>query len=173
MTSAASIPCGTMIALTVLEYHLGSLAQSRNPQAATAARTPSARTWWRSTEQDVQGLPQSIKHGQRRRVGKIPCSICFHLVAEIKKCSRATSVLVGCQRLCAGANNAEACWKHQPFLRSGDSQINSPIIHPEIDARNGAHAVYVEHRRMPGSIYRPPYRCNVACDPCGGLVVND
>jgi hypothetical protein len=33
-----------MMALTVLEYHFGSLAQSRKPHAFTAARTPSAKT---------------------------------------------------------------------------------------------------------------------------------
>src|SRR4029450_11707854 len=38
MTSAPLKPCGTMIALTVSECHLGSLAQSLSPHALTAAR---------------------------------------------------------------------------------------------------------------------------------------
>jgi hypothetical protein len=46
-------------------------------------------------EQDVQGLPQSIKHGQRRRIGKIACGVCFHLVAEVEECPRAARVFVG------------------------------------------------------------------------------
>jgi hypothetical protein len=33
---------------------------------------------------------------------------------------------------------------------------------------DGADAVYVEHRRMRGSIYRAPYRRNVAFGPCEG-----
>ena len=53
------------------------------------------------------------------------------------------------------------------------ADVRWSIIHAEIDAGDGADAVYVEHRRMRGSIYRAPYRRNIACDPCGGLVVND
>jgi hypothetical protein len=97
-----------------------------------------------------------------------------------KRLSRERRVLStddsSCSRRCGKAGHrraAEAGWEHQPFLRSGDSQIDTPTIHAEIDAGNGADAVYVEHRRMRGSIDRAPYRRNVTCHPCRGLVVND
>lgn len=89
------------------------------------------------------------------------------------KSPRAPRILAGGQRFCAGANDPEAGWQHQSFLRSRDGQIDAPIIHAEIDAGDGADAVYVEHRGMRGSIDRAPYRRNIACDACGGLVVND
>ena len=48
MTAAPSKPAGTMIAVTVSEFHLGSFAHTLSPHALTAARTPSASRWCRA-----------------------------------------------------------------------------------------------------------------------------
>jgi hypothetical protein len=48
MTSAPLMPAGSMIALTVSEYHRGWRAQSSRPQAFTAWRVPSASRWCRA-----------------------------------------------------------------------------------------------------------------------------
>ena len=64
-------------------------------------------------------------------------------------------------------------WQHQPFLRSGDGEIDTPLVHAEVDAANRANAIHVEHRRMVGGIDGAPHRLNVAGDFGGRLIVDD
>src|SRR6202035_507372 len=115
-----------MMALTVLEYHFGSLAQSRNPHALGQNLMPFEHAVEALLEQHVEGFSQPIEHWQRRRIGEIPRRVCFYVVAEIKVHPSAAGGLLRRQRPGTGTDDAETSGKHEPFLRSSDSEIHTP-----------------------------------------------
>src|SRR5438477_4904645 len=118
--------------------------------------TPSVHKAWATKAYRENSLWRLLSSGRRsRRMPARSARFCWRLA------------LSRWRKRCRGRPEASA------LLRSGDGQIDAPIIHAKIDAGNGADAVYVEHRRMRGSIDRAPYRRNIACHPCRGLVVND
>jgi hypothetical protein len=94
------------------------------------------------------------------------------VVAEVKEHPSAAGGLLRRQRPGTGTDDAETSGKHEPFLRSSDSEIHTPLVHSEIDARDRTDAVNVKHRRVGGSIDRAPYRGDVARNTGGGLVVD-
>jgi len=59
----------------------------------------------------------------------------------------------------------------RPFLRAADSQIDPPLVHAEIDARQGADSVHEQQRRMLRLIQSPAHSGDVAGDPGGSLVM--
>ena len=167
-----------MMALTVLEYHFGSLAQSCKPHAFTAAAhalgqnlMPFEHAVEALLEQHVEILAAHRALAATAYRGNIPSRLllCGRRNQRTPECSGRSFVPPtpwDWHRQCRDRR------KHEPLLRSSDSEIHTPLVHSEIDARDRTDAVNVEHRRVGGSIDRAPYHGDVARNTGGGLVVD-
>ena len=169
-----------MIALTVSEYHFGSLAQSLRPQAFDRGARAAGEMMMPGKDvleplllEDGERLAQPVEQRQSRRVGEIAGRVCPHLVAEIEIGLAALGVLHRRERLLARADEAEARRQHETLLRAGDGEVDAPLVEAEIDARDRAHAVDIEHGRMLGGVERAAHGSDVAGDAGGGLVMDD
>ena len=85
---------------------------------------------------NVERLAQAVQHGQRWRVGKIAVGIGLDLIGNIEIGVPEIAVLHRRERLLAHAHDAEPSGKHKPLLRTGDGNVNAPIVETKVDARD-------------------------------------
>ena len=122
-------------------------------------------------QQHREGLAQTVQHGERGRVGEVAGRVGLPHVAEVEEAARQLGLVGLRQSLLAGADDAEAGREHETLLRAGDGQVHTPLVHPEVDARDRAHAVHHEERGVAGLVQGLAHARDVAGDAGRGLVV--
>ena len=124
-------------------------------------------------EQHRERFPQPVQQRQRRRVGEVAGGVGLLHVAEVEEHPRQLGRVVERGRLRAHGHDAEAGGQHEALLRAGHGAVDAPLVHPEVDAADRAHAVHHEERGMLGVVQRLPDPGHVAGDAGGGLVVGE
>src|SRR5439155_1101116 len=84
------------------------------------------------------------------------------------------SVLLGrIERPWSDAEDGAARRQHESLLRAGESDVDAPLVHSEIDRAESADDIDEEQRVETRAIDGPAHRAQVGRDSGGGLVVND
>ncbi len=73
----------------------------------------------------------------------------------------------------AGGAEAEAGWRHQPLLRGGNGQVDSPLVHREGQARERRHRVDEEQRIVASGVEGRSDGGEVVDDSGGRIDVDD
>jgi len=85
----------------------------------------------------------------------------------------ATGLFAGRERLLAGTDETETGRQHQTLLRTADGEIDTPLIHAEIDTADRAHAIDSEQGRMARVVENAAHGGKVARDPGRRFVMRD
>ena len=120
-----------------------------------------------------EGLTQAVQHRERRGIREVARGVRLSHVAEVEEDARQLGLLVQRERLLARAHDAESRRQHESLLGACHREIDAPLVHPEIDAGDRAHAVDHQERRMPGIVQRLAHGAHIAGDAGRGLVVRE
>ena len=82
-----------------------------------------------------------------------------------------TSALASLHGLVTDSDDAQAGRQHEPFLRAGYRNIDTPFFHPEFDSADGTDTIHEKQCRMIEVIQYLANASNVACHTSGSLVM--
>src|SRR5580693_10318261 len=99
-------------------------------------------------EDHFQRFSQTIEERKRGRIWKIACCVGLHHVGVVEIAAWRRGPIAGCKRLLADTSNTKTRWQHKSFLRSGDADVDAPLVHSEVDTGKRTDRVDEQQRRM-------------------------
>ena len=124
-------------------------------------------------EQHGERFFEPVEEQHRRRVGEVAGGVGLDHFAQVEEGAGALRLLARGEGTRAGAQDPDPGGQHQPLLGAGHCEVHCPFIHAEVEARDPAHAIHVQQRRVLGGVHGTAHRAHVARDAGGRLVVHD
>ena len=104
--------------------------------------------------------------------GKKPFAFGLRMCSQSQYDRGSLAFLAGGQRLLGNRVEAEAGRKHESLLRSGNRDVDFPLVVTIVDRTERRDRVHDQQRRMAGAVHRAPQVANPARDAGRRLVVH-